>query len=74
MSAVEKLIVEIREETKAARQQNHNLTVALTSVQHEKLVKLSENLQVAKTNLAARLLSAAVEEAHGKLFAPKASN
>ncbi len=74
MSAVEKLIAEIQEETKVARQQTYTLTVALISVQHDKLIKLSESLQVAKTNLAARLLSAAVEEAHSKMFVVKATN
>ena len=67
-SPVGRVLTEIQEETRAARQQSHNLTVSLTSAQHEKLVKLSEHLQIAKTNLAARLLSAAVDEADAKMF------
>ncbi len=72
MSAVEKLITEIQEETKAARQQSHSLTVSLSSSDHDKLIKLSESLQVSKSNLASRILSAAVGEASTKILAVKA--
>lgn len=69
-SPVDRVLAEIQEETRAARQQSHNLTVSLTAAQHEKLVRLSEHLQLAKTNLAARLLNAAVDEADSKMFPP----
>jgi hypothetical protein len=72
MSAVEKLIAEIQEENRAVRQQAHSLTVSLTSANHDKLIKLSENLQVSKTSLASRLLTAAVEEASNKVSPPGA--
>ena len=74
MSAVEKLIDEILEENNEANTPSHSLSVTVTAAQHTKLVNLSMHLGVAKTNLASRLLSAAIDEAATKILTKPTPN
>jgi hypothetical protein len=69
VSAVEKLLVELQGQRKAAAQA-HGLTVSVPTAVHDCLVSLAELLGVSKSSLASRLLIAAVEEASTKV-APK---
>jgi hypothetical protein len=71
MSSIDKLISEIQEKNRSERQQQHTQTVSLAEGTHIKLTKLSEHLQISKTSLASKLLTAAIDDAFTKVVGDK---
>lgn len=74
MSEIDNLIEEIQQQNRDARQQQHSQTFTMNGVTHNKLTKLSEYLQLSKTNLGSKLLAAAVDEAYAKVVEKSGSS
>ncbi len=67
MSELDKLVRELQEAHGSGKKQSHLQSVSLDNSTHRKLVGLAAALRVSKTSLAAKLLTAAINDAAGQV-------
>jgi hypothetical protein len=68
MSAVDKLAKELQSKSHQSGQKLHTQTVSLDSAMHDALIRLAETLDISKTALASRLLTAAITDLSTKIL------
>jgi hypothetical protein len=71
MSALDRLVKELQSKGGGGKPKQHTQTVSLDEATHSKLVELAESLQVSKTALASRLLTASIEDMSTTILTPK---